>query len=90
MAGQLSGHDVVQDANDEISLGRYHRSISLVASGHHRCLELVVVVESQRLASNTQVKWHLESPGGKQPSLELEDTAAFLPKNAMGYRTLAI
>jgi hypothetical protein len=45
MAGQFRGHDVVQDANDEISLGRYHHSISLVASDHHRCLELVVVVK---------------------------------------------
>ena len=83
MAGQFRGHDVVQDANDEMFLARYHHSISFVASDYHRCLELVVVVKPQRVTSSIQMKWHFGSPGGKRPSLGLEDTAAFLPKNAM-------
>jgi hypothetical protein len=85
MAGQFRGHNVVQDANDGMSLGRYHHSTSLVASDHHRCQELVVAVKSRRLTSNIQAKWHLGSPRGNRPPLGLEDTAAFLPKNAMGF-----
>jgi hypothetical protein len=85
MAGQFRGRDVAQDVNDGMSLGRYRHSISLVASDYHRCLEPVVVVKSERLTSNIQVKWDLGSPGGKWPSSGLEGTAAFLPKNAIGY-----